>query len=204
MFTTPDLQRLGIQKSKGEKQMKLDEKWIREHLPEDCREESLDVFSGMYLDGLKVMSYGERGNPDEVDYEAKDEEDLRRWQLDRICYHVGKIDKSKIWRWYRSHVRNDRWCYIEHRHYDYNAIEDSRLPEFERYLRNLNYAFPSDYFEEKVERYTALMNRWYPVPHWDYDYENLCFIEISDSKEISSDFEKSEEPRRGTIIKIVD
>ena len=58
--------------------MKLDEKWIREHLPEDCRYESLDCFGGLYLDGLKVMSEGERGDPDTVRYVAKDEEDLKR------------------------------------------------------------------------------------------------------------------------------
>lgn len=184
--------------------MKLDENWIREHLPKDCREEELDVFSGMYPDGLKVMSYGERGDPDELDYEAKDEEDLRRWQLDRICDSVGEIDKSKVWRWYRDHVKNDRWYYIEHRNYDYNSIEDDRLPRFERYLRNLKYAFPSDYFEEKVKYYTALMNRWYQVPHWGYDYENLCFVEISESKEYSSDFDKSEEPRPRSILKVVE
>ena len=57
--------------------VQLDEKWIRAHLPEDVRDEDIDVFSGLYLDGLKVMSYGERGNPDEVHYEAKNEEDLR-------------------------------------------------------------------------------------------------------------------------------
>ena len=53
--------------------MELDEKWLREHLPEDCRDDDIDVFAGMYLDGLKVMVYGERGNPDEILYEAKDE-----------------------------------------------------------------------------------------------------------------------------------
>ena len=79
--------------------MELDEKWIREHLPEDCRNESLNFFSGLYLDGLKVMSYGERGNPDEVHYEAKNEEDLRWWQLEMICHYVGKADSSRIWRW---------------------------------------------------------------------------------------------------------
>ncbi|RRD94450.1 hypothetical protein EII17_08115 [Clostridiales bacterium COT073_COT-073] len=184
--------------------MKLDEKWIRAHLPEDCRDEPIDVFSGMYLDGLKVMSYGERGNPDEILYEAKDEENLRWWQLDKICYFVGKTDKSKIWRWYRDHVENDQWYYSEHRHYDYNAIDDPRLPNFERYLRNLKYAFPSDYFEEKVKEYTALMNHWYLVPHWGYDYEHLCFIEISDSKEYSSDFDKSEEPKPETIIRVIE
>ena len=51
--------------------MEFDEKWLREHLPEDIRDEDLDIFSGLYLDGLKVMSYGERGDPDSVCYEAK-------------------------------------------------------------------------------------------------------------------------------------
>ena len=65
--------------------MELDEKWLREHLPEDIRDEDLDIFSGLYLDGLKVMSYGERGDPDSVCYEAKNEEDLKWWQLDHLC-----------------------------------------------------------------------------------------------------------------------
>ena len=128
--------------------MKLDEKWIRAHLPEDCRDEPIDRFSGLYLDGLTVMSKGERGNPDEIRYEAKDEEDLKWWQLDTICRFIGKADKSKTWRWYRDHAENGQWYYIEHRQYDYNAIEDSRLPGFERYLRNLKYAFPENYFRK--------------------------------------------------------
>lgn len=184
--------------------MKLDEKWIRERLPEDCRNEDINVFSGLYLDGLKVMSYGERGNPDEVCYEAKDEEDLKWWQLNFVCRHVGKTDNSKTWRWYRDHAKDGQWYYIEHRHYDYNAIEDSGLPGFERYLKNLKYSFPEDYWKKRVEKYTGLMNRWYLIPHWGYDYENLCFIEISDSREYTSDFDKSDEIKPDTVIRTVD
>ena len=186
--------------------MKLDEKWIRAHLPEDCRDEPIDCFGGLYLDGLKVMSKGERGDPDTIRYEAKDEEDLKWWQLDTICRFVGKADKTKIWRWYRDYANSKlgQFCYIEHRHYDYNAIEDARLPGFERYLRNLKYAFPADYFRKKVEEYTGLMNRWFLVPHWGYDFEKLCFIEISDSREYSSDFDKSEEIKPDRIIRVVD
>ena len=165
--------------------MDLDEKWIRAHLPEDCRDEPIDRFSGLYLDGLTVMSEGERGEPDKIHYKAKDEEDLKWWQLDIICSYVGKADKSKTWRYYRDHAENGRWYYIEHRGYDYNAIENPRLPGFERYLRNLSYAFPEDSFRKKVKEYTGLMNRWFPTPHWGYDFENLCFIEISDSIEDS-------------------
>lgn len=183
--------------------MKLDEKWIREHLPEDCRAERIDWFSGFYLDGLTVMSEGERG-PDRICYEARDEDDLKWWQLDVICRFIGKSDKSKTWRWNRDHAENGQWYYIEHKNYDYNAIEDSRLPGFERYLRNLKHAFPEDYFRKKVEEYIGLMNRWFQIPHWGYDYENLCFIEISDSREYSSDFDKTEEIKHDSIIRVID
>lgn len=44
--------------------MKTDKKWIRAHLPPDCADEPIDVFSGYYLDGLTVMSEGERGDLD--------------------------------------------------------------------------------------------------------------------------------------------
>ena len=184
--------------------MKLDEKWIRAHLPEDCRDEPIDRFSGLYLDGLTVMSRGERGDPDKICYEAKDEEDLKWWQLDIICHFIGKVDKSGTWRWYRDHAENGQWYYIEHRQYDYNAIEDARLPGYERYLRNLKHAFPEDYFRKKAEEYIDLMNRWFKIPHWGYDYENLCFIEISDSREYSSDSDKTEEIKPDCIIRVED
>ena len=94
--------------------MELDEKWIRAHLPEDCRDEPIDCFGGLYLDGLKVMSKGERGDPDTIRYEANDEEDLKWWQLDTICRFVGKADKTKIWRWYRDYANSKlgQFCYI--------------------------------------------------------------------------------------------
>ncbi|MBO4845499.1 MAG: hypothetical protein J5525_04245 [Lachnospiraceae bacterium] len=110
------------------------------------------MFSGLYLDGLKVMSYGERGNPDEVHYEAKNEEDLRWWQLETICHFVGKADMTRTWRWYRDHAENGHWLYIERKHYDYNAIEDSRLPGFENFLRNLKYGFTAQEWEKRVQR----------------------------------------------------
>ena len=33
--------------------MRIDKDWIRAHLPEDCADEPIDVFSGYYVDGLK-------------------------------------------------------------------------------------------------------------------------------------------------------
>ena len=40
--------------------MKIDEAWIRAHLPKEVENEPIDFFSGEYLDGLKVMHEGER------------------------------------------------------------------------------------------------------------------------------------------------
>ncbi|MBQ2592471.1 MAG: formylglycine-generating enzyme family protein [Candidatus Riflebacteria bacterium] len=48
------------------------------------------------------------------------------------------------------------------------------------------------------------MNYWYSKPHWDYDREKLCFIEISDSKEHDEHSNPIDEPRPGSVIKVVD
>ena len=188
------------------KHMRLDEKWIREHLPERCRNESLDLFSADYLDGLTVMQEGERGGPDVVVYEAKDEEDLRYWQLKQVCRFIDDPEPPvrRRWRYERAFAKDGQWFYTEHRYYDYNAIEDDRLFGFESYLRLLKYSFPPDLWEEEVQTHVYLMNYWYTVPHWDYDREKLCFIEISDSKEYDDRSDKTEEPRPGSVIKITD
>ena len=184
--------------------MKIDEKWIRARLPEDCRDEKLDHFACEYLDGLTVMREGERGGPDVVVYEAEDEEDLRYWQLEQVCRFAGKADHSKTWRWYRAYAENGQWYYTERCRYDYNAIEDARLAGFESFLRNLHYGFPPERWEQKVREYVSLMNYWYTEPHWDYDREKLCFIEISDSREHDSQTDMVEEPRPGSVIRVTD
>ena len=120
--------------------MRLDEKWIRNHLPRELAKQPIDCFSGEYLDGLTVMQEGERGGDDVVVYRAKDEEDLRWWQLEQICRFIKETDPParKSWRYYRDHAEDGKWLYIEHRNYDYDAIEDPRLYGFECFLRNLH------------------------------------------------------------------
>ena len=184
--------------------MKLDEAWLRAHLPPEGRDAPIDCFSGEYLDGLTVMAEGERGGPDTVVYRAKDDEDLRWWQLEQICRFLPeKGQKKKTWRWYRHHAEGGQWRYVELRHYDYNAIEDTRLYGFECFLRNLKYGFPPERWEEKVREYVSLMNCWYSVPHWDYDREALRFIEISDSREHDTPG-GPEEPQPGSVLRIID
>ncbi|MBR4461692.1 MAG: hypothetical protein IKS51_03830 [Erysipelotrichaceae bacterium] len=187
------------------RQLIIDDSFIRSHLPEKLRNQPIGFFHGFYLDGLTILHEGERGGKDIIIYQAEDEEDLLYWELEEVCYGLKEKEPfpRKTWRYYRDHAENGQWFYIEHRHYDYNAIEDSRLSGFESFLRLLKYGFPQDRWEKKVEKYTGLMNRWYEIPHWDYDYENLCFIEISDSREHDRDDVIVEEPQPGSIIKVV-
>ena len=185
--------------------MKIYEEWIRTRLPKHLANEPIDFFHMYYLDGLTVMTEGERGGPGVVVFEAKNEEEMRYWQLELAC-HLIKEPKSreKTWRYYRDHAENGQWYDVERRRYDYNAIEDARLYGFECFLRNLKCGFPPDRWEERVQEHVRLMNRWYKTPHWDYDRERCCFVEISESKEHDKDNDVVEEPRPGSVIKIMD
>ncbi len=184
--------------------MKLDEAWIRAHLPESCAGQPIDCFSGEYLDGLTVMQAGERGGDDVAVYRARDQEDLRWWQLKQVCRFIHEKDPPprKTWRYLRDHAEEGRWFYRERRHYDYDAIEDPRLYGFESFLRILHFAFPPDRWEEEVRDHVRLMNYWYKVPHWDYDREKLCFVEIGGSREHDGD--GVEEPRPGSVLGFVE
>ena len=42
------------------------------------------------------------------------------------------------------------------------------------------------------------------MPHWDYDREKCRFIEISDSSEYNPNTLPLEEPRPGSIVKVVE
>ncbi len=185
--------------------MKIYESWLRAHLPPEVADESLDLFGSEYLDGLTVMQEGERGGDDTVVYAARDEEDLRYWQLRHVCMFIrekGPLPR-KVFRYDRDHAENGQWFYTEHRHYDYDAIDDARIYGFEKYLRLLKTGYPPKLWEEEVRTYVRLMNYWYRESHWDYDREKLCFIEVSHSKE--HDYSGGiEEPRPGSVIKIVD
>ena len=186
--------------------MRLDERWIHAHLPEELADAPIDFFQCDYLEGLTVMQEGERGGPDVVVYAAKDEEDLRYWQLEQVCRFIKEKNPParKLWRYERDHAENGQWYYIERRRYDYNAIEDPRLYGFECFLRLSKFGLPPERWERNVREHVDLMNYWYAVPHWDYDRDRLCFIEISDSKEHDDHSIIIEEPRPGSVIKIVD
>ena len=191
--------------------MKIYEEFIRSHLPKELADRPISDFNYYFLDGMNVMTEGERGGDDVLVYKAKSEEDLMLWQYSEVCRFIGdwpefdkKMGYPKRWRYYRAYAENNRWKYIEYTKYDYNAIEDSRLHGFEQYLALVKIGFPPDRWEKEVKIHIDLMNYWYSKPHWDYDREKLCFIEISNTKEHDEHSNPIDEPRPGSIIKVVD
>lgn len=183
-----------------------DKEWIRSHLPEDIADQPVDFFTGMYLEGLTVKHCGERGEPDWTVLTAQNEDDLRYWQLENVCRFIKEKNPPvpKTWRYCRDYAKDGRWYYIEHRRYDYNTIEDSRLYGFERFLRNLRPSLPPERWEQRVLECVGLMNRWFKIPHWDYDRDNLHFVEISSSRPYRSDSDDTEEPAPDSISQLID
>ena len=184
---------------------------IRERLPEKYADKPIRCFYGYYRDGLKVKLEGERGGPDTLAYEANDEEDLRLWQFEQACCFLSyeeelrrRKENSKKWRFLRDTVKKGNWLYVERRVYLYNAIEDTRLAWFEEYLRLIKPVLPPKRWERRVQKCVTNMNRWYKIPHWDFDRNALCFVEISDSKSYAGDSDDTEEPRPGSVIRIID
>ncbi|MBR3509674.1 MAG: hypothetical protein IKO03_13005 [Lachnospiraceae bacterium] len=193
------------------KRLKVDKKWIREHLPKEVSDRTIDrvtSFPDYYRDGLKIFCNGDRAIFYE-EYEAKDEEDLLLWAYKECCQEISyaveantREENTPKWRYSMDHMEDDDWMYVERENYVYNTIEDTRLVNFEEYLRLVKNGLPKKLWEEEVEEYVKLMNQGFKVKHWDYDMEKTCFIEISDSKPyFSKKYKDVGEPTPKQIIK---
>ena len=167
--------------------------WTLKHLPQKIPElvvkKAMQMCEWTYFSGLNVMELDDRG-PAIIVYKAANEEDLRLYWFDLFCNRISqewelfdRKENEKKWRFLRATVKNGKRLYIEQKNYKYNAIEDTRLDWFEKHLNLIKPVISSKSWDKKVEEYIHLLNTWYKEPHWDYDRDRLCFIEISDSIE---------------------
>ena len=189
----------------------IDEDWIKQRIPKCVPQKELLWhlnFDSYYLDGLKIVCIGDRGDQSVV-YTAKDYDDVRYWIFEHVCSNVClqlELKKRKAnspkWRYCGTRADNGRWMYIEHKDYRYDAIEDTRLAWFEMYLRLLKDNIPDDRWEKNVKERIKLMNCWFNKKHWDYDRNKMCFVELSNSKRRRSSTDMSEIPAPDQIIKL--
>lgn len=187
--------------------MKQYEEWIKQHLPKDIPADILSntfCYRGFYISGLDVYTEGDRG-PDKIQHSFHSYDDLRIWVFKEAANYIAQqlelrsrhTDELK-WRYVQDHAENGKWMYIEHCHYQFNAIHDFRLAWFETYLQLVKGGLTPAQWSEEICEYTKLLNNHYPVQHWDYDKKKMQFIEISDSKYVSQGIE---EPAPGTVIR---
>ena len=186
--------------------------WIMARLPADIpydiikyAEKEIDNNFGGYIVGLQFWDYGERGRPNELEYAAVDEDDLKLWLFERAVFHIAlkmelinRAEEEKNWRYVEDHAEHGAWLYRENRKYQYNAIHDSRKFWMEYELRLLHPVFPKARWIQKVEEYEGFMNKWFRIKHLSYDTEALCFREISDSREY--DTFGVQQPAEGSIL----
>ena len=69
--------------------MKVYKEFTRSHLPKELVDRPIPDFNYYFLDGMNVMTEGERGGDDVLVYEAKNEEDLMLWQYSEVCRFIG-------------------------------------------------------------------------------------------------------------------
>lgn len=169
-----------------------DKQWIREHLPERVTDEMLDgceVFTSFYRDDLKIIREYHHGDAMGKVYEAKDEDDFLLWFFKECCDELSseliKPDRLKErlrWRYVDRSWGYDRRIYVEREEYEFNTIEDRRLPKYEEYLRLVRPVLTPKQWEGEVQERLNLMNQYFKDPHWDYDRDRMVYVEISDSK----------------------
>ena len=78
-------------------------------------------------------SNGKRGRPNELEYTAVDEDELKLWLFERAAFHIAlkmelinRAEEEKNWRYVQDHAEHGAWLYRENRKFQYNAIHDSR------------------------------------------------------------------------------
>lgn len=180
---------------------------ISQNVPDRLIYETIKSMEWYYCDGLRLMALGDYGK-DYVVYKASDENDLRIHCFIHMCKELAqrwelatRKDNQNKWRYVQACVENDRWLYIEHKRYQYNTIEDSRLDWFEKHLRLIEPVISSQLWRYYIELYTSLLNMSFQKKHWDYDRRYLRFIEISDSKKVDSN--GTVKPSPSSIIRII-
>ena len=120
---------------------------------------------------------------------SQNREDIRWYITEIIFSHIGqqlelegRENEEKRWRYQRK-FKKGKLKLRENKKWIYNAVHDNRKYWFEYTISALAKIFDEDRVQPYVSNHITLMNRWFYDTHWDFDWENMCFIEVSDSKE---------------------
>jgi hypothetical protein len=138
--------------------------------------------------GYYYISIGDYGEP-ALKCLSHDPNNMRWYVLEEIVTYVGQEQERKTrrteeqnWRYTRD-FKDGKPAYVENERWIYNTIYDTRKFWFEYAINSLYKVFGASRLYPYVSEHIGLMNQWFVQPHWDFDWQKMCFVEISDSQE---------------------
>ena len=115
--------------------------------------------------------------------------DMRWYLLQEIASHVGqqmelavRLTEEQNWRYKRTFT-NGKLAFAENKNWLYNTVHDTRKFWFEYAINLLSRVFSIERLQPYVNERINYMNKWFNQPHWDFDWQKMCFVEISNSQE---------------------
>lgn len=145
------------------------------------------------VDGYYYIELGDRDNIHFV-CRSMEKENILFVIMKEILEQAGrKIEmknrnsEAKKWEYYQdySKTKPGHIHWVRNENFQYHARHDTRKVWFEFVIEKLLVLFPYERVEPVIKEYTDLINRWFVRPHWAYDRNKKCFIEISRSAERS-------------------
>lgn len=140
------------------------------------------------VDGYFYVEEGDRGEI-ALTCCSHDFEDIRWYLLTSIVSYVGqKYEHShrntdeKRWRYSRK-FKNGKLKLKQRFIWKYNAIHDTRKLWFEYEINALTKVADKARLAAFVDARAGLLNLWYDQPHWAFEWKDMVFVEISDSRE---------------------
>jgi len=158
----------------------------------DKRTDSIDPYNHVagysQADGYFYIEDGDRG---EINLSccSRNFEDIRWYLLTSVAGYAGQYyelthrkSDEKCWRYPRKFI-DGKLILKQRLIWKYNAIHDTRKLWFEYEINALAKVADQARLTVFVNERTGLLNLWFDQPHWEFDWEKMTFVEISDSKE---------------------
>ena len=171
--------------------------WARErlpmHLPAEVVEQALDL--PFRVEGLSVWTVmNDRRGEEMCAYTAPDEQELRLWLFERICWQVAvgmdglpEVSEREEARWRfvedpsRGLCPNGRYYVRENPTYEFDALYDVHKWQLEFILQLMRNTMPASKLRLFAARGESILNVYYPNRHWAFDATTATYREISHS-----------------------
>lgn len=173
--------------------------WARErlpmHFPPEALEEGLDL--PFRVEGLTVwLRMNDRAGEETRAHTAPDEQALRRWIFERVCWRIAVSMAARPevcqreearWRFVEDASRgvcpNGMFYLRENPTYEFDAVFDIRKWERECALELMRNTLTAQELRRVALEGEACLNAHFPDKHWACDTSTLTYREVSYSRE---------------------